>query len=507
MYESINNKKSTIMTMLNKNLMCAAILTIAGLNSYAAIKPMKNESFPFESGQTILTNNLKGFVDSVYASLIPGEALKLILISKEEENLESLQRAQLTFKRAEAILLHCYKSGYSNKDFYAEMVPFTTPHTVRSNDLSKGPYRSFMSKNALTYFVFNLKDVALTAKSSLTFDASTKDVAQEFKFNPKQEINANLASGTQIVIPASSLMFADGTEPKGEVNISVAEYTALDAMIFKAMTTSSNGHALQTGGMWNITAESEGKPLQMKAGMNYDIKVAKPTETKNMKVFTGKMTNGVLDWVEQKDGSVTASKITSGGSGIEQRPMNEVGLNRDEAVVDEMPIDNLNIRNNINVSTKNQYRARNKKMNWSKEETEEMIKEEKEYQKDIYDMKLNDFGWINCDAFDAETQKLTDVFVHGDITEKSNVMLVFGKRKSVLPGYLCADGKSVKFTNVAADETAMVIVFERTGDGSTIKKFTKLITPERQKNINVKTVNSTQADLGREIQSSFADLN
>jgi hypothetical protein len=498
--------------------MCAAVLTIAGLNSNAAIKPMKNESFPFELGQTILTKQLAHFTDSVYAGLIPGESLKLILISKEEENLESVKRAQLTFKRAEAILLHCYKSGYSNKDFYAEMVPYTTPHTVRSNDLSTGPYRSFMSKNALTYFVFSLKDVALTAKSSLTFDANTKDVAQDFTFYPKEVINANLASGTQIVIPASSLMFADGTEPNGQVNITVAEYTALDAMIFKAMTTSSNGHALQTGGMWNITAESDGKPLQMKAGMNYDIMVAKPNETKNMKVFTGKMKNGVLDWVEQKDGSVTASKITTNGGLNSQQPVSEIGINNDDAV-NELAVDNLNLNNrnlnqlnvnninsNINVSTKNQFRGRNKKA-WTKEETEEMIKEEKEYQKDIYDMKLNDFGWINCDAFDPETQKLTDVYVHGDITEKSNVMLVFGKRKSVLPGYLCADGKSVKFTNVAADETAMVIVFERTGNGDQIKKFTKLITPERQKNISVKTINSTTADLGREIQSSFADLN
>ncbi len=492
------------------NLLALTFMLGTAAISNAAVTAIPTQYFPFNNGEVILTKQLVRMADSIYSGMIPGESIKLILISKEEENLESVKRAQLTFKRAEAILMHCYKSGYSNKDFYAEMVPYTTPHTVRSNDLSTGPYRSFMSKNALTYFVFKLKDVALTAKSSLTFDASTADVAQDFTFSPKEVINANLASGTKIVIPASSLMFADGTEPKGQVNITVAEYTALDAMIFKAMTTSSNGHALQTGGMWNITAESEGKPLQMKAGMNYDIMVAKPTETKNMKVFTGKMTNGVLDWVEQKDGSVTASKTTVNGTVNSQLPIESAGVNNDP--VNEIAVDNLNVnnlRNNINVnniSTKNQYRGRNKKA-WTKEETEEMIKEEKEYQKDIYDMKLNDFGWINCDAFDPETQKLTDVYVHGDITEKSNVLLVFGKRKSVLPGYLCADGKSVKFTNVAADEVAMIIVFEKTGDGGQIKKFTKLITPERQKNITVKTVNSTTADLGREIQTGFADFN
>lgn len=506
------------MILTKTNLLAFTLLFSGTFAANAALKPIQHAAFPFEPGQTVLTKNLARYADSIYASLIPGESLKLILINKEEENLESVKRAQLTFKRAEAILLHCYKSGYSNKDFYAEMVPFTTPHTVKSTDLTTGPYRSFMSKNALTYFVFNLKDVALTSKSSLTFDANTKDVAQDFTFNPKQEINANLVSGTKIVIPASSLVFADGTEPKGDVNIRIAEYTALDAMIFKAMTTSSNGHALQTGGMWNITAESEGKPLQMKAGMNYDIMVAKPSETKNMKVFTGKMTNGVLDWVEQKDGSVTASKMNAIAPVSTALPNNELVNARDEAVT-EISTDNLNLNNlnlnqlnvnnlnnNINVSTKNQYRSRNKRV-WSQKETEEMIQEEKEYQKDIYDMKLNDFGWINCDAFDPETQKLTDVYVHGDITEKSNVMLVFGKRKSVLPGYLCADGKSVKFTNVAADETAMVIVFERTGNGDQIKKFTKLITPERQKNINVKTVNSTTANLGKEIQTGFADFN
>lgn len=495
-----------------KSTFVALTLLFGAFVSTAAIKPIPVQYFPFENNQSVLTNQLMKLADSIYANITPGESIKLVLLSAEEQNLESVKRAQLSFKRAEALIEHCRKNKYSSKDYYAEMVPFTTPHTIKSNIISESSYKLFMSTKALTYFVFNVKQVSLTSKSGCQFDASTEKEKQEFTFNPKEEIVANLVSGTKIIIPASSLCYLDGHEPEADkIVIKVSEYLELDAMVMKAMTTSSHGKALQTGGMWNITAECNGKPLMMKGGKSYDIQVAKTAATKNMKVFTGKMNNGILDWTEEKDGSVTASTINSNVIPETTSNLNVISENRDEA--NEINIKNNLTTTNLNLNQKN-YRNRNNKMEVNEEmdedtkkRVEQYNKQQEEKQKDIYDLKLNDFGWINCDAFDSETQKLTDILVRGDINDKSNVMLVFAKRKSVLSGYLCEDGKSVKFTNVAADEAAMLIVFEKTGDGDKVMVFSKMITPGNQKSVNVNTVASTLAQMGIDMKTRLADYN
>lgn len=482
------------MTSTKINLLALAIMLSGATVSNAAIAPIPTQYFPFNNGETVLTEQLIKLADSLYHNIVPGESLKFILLSNEEQNFESVKRAQLSFKRAEALLAYCRKNHYSDKEYYAEMVPYTTPHTVRSNDISTGPYRSFMSTKALTYFVFNVKPAILTSRSGSQFDASTEKEKQEFTFDAKQEITANLVSGTKIIIPASSLCYLDGREPEADkVVIKVSEYKDLDAMVMKAMTTSCHGKALQTGGMWNITAECNGKPLMMKSGKSYDIQVAKAAETKNMKVFTGKMVNGILDWTEEKDGSVTSTSVA--------------GTNNGMPVVNKPVVENINqIKNvyNIDKPSKDEVDELTEE---DLERNREYVKKQEEFKKDIYDLKLNDFGWINCDAFDAETQKLTDILVRGDINDKSNVMLVFAKRKSVLPGYLCADGKSVKFTNVAADEAALLIVFTKTGDGDKVMKFVKLITPGNQKSVNVNAVASTLADMGIEMKTKLADYN
>ena len=87
----------------------------------------------------------------------------------------------------------------------------------------------------------------------------------------------------------------------------------------------------------------------------------------------------------------------------------------------------------------------------------------------IIDLALNNFGWINCDAFD-ESKSLTNLMVMGDLKDY-NVMLVYTKRKSILPGYLCEDGRSVKFEDIASDEVAMLVAYKKMDEKGNIIKF------------------------------------
>jgi hypothetical protein len=435
-----------------------------------------NSLFEWANGQDKLSSQQKMKADSIYNSLIAGESIKLNMLSAEEEKLPDLERGLLSFRRASALVAHCLENKFSQNEFYAEMVPFQMPHTLKSNDLMYESHKAFMSKKSQSYFVFVRPKTMATTKPAAYFDASVNNDVQEFTAYWQNDIDVYPGNSTHIHIPANSLQRSNGQNPTCEmVTVRVAQYLDMDAMAMKAMTTSSYGKKLQTAGMWYIEVVCNSDKLQMKPGMNYSIRVAMLGDVKPMKVFTGQMKGTMLDWKEQTDDKVIL-------------PGEDSSLESQEGKI------LLNDENN----------------EWDPETAYRDSTDygERDYDAEAgkyYDLKLNDFGWINCDAFD-ESDKLTDLMVNGDITEGMSVMLVFAKRKSVLPGYFCGDGKSIQFSNVAAEETAMLVAFKPTDKNGNVVKFTKLITPGSQKSIRVMTEKSTLADLQAEIKGKLADV-
>ncbi|HLP11934.1 MAG TPA: hypothetical protein VK177_08395 [Flavobacteriales bacterium] len=435
-----------------------------------------NAAFEWPTGQDELSATQKVKADSIYNSLAAGESVKLNMLSKEEEKLPDLERGLLSFRRATALVAHCVQNKYNQNEFYAEMVPFQMPHTLKSNDLTYESHKLFMSKKSQTYFVFVRPKTMATSKAAAYFDASVNNEVQEFTFNWEDEIDVYPGGCTHIHIPANSLQRSNGQKPLNEnVTVRVAQYLDMDAIALKAMTTSSRGKKLQTAGMWYIEVLSNNEKLEMKPGTKYNIRVCFEGDVKPMKVFTGQMNGTMLDWKEQTDDKVILPGEVSSAN-----------------------IENVEFFPNLNPDSDFSYR--------NGEESGYMI--DGVYDPEggkYYDLQLNDFGWINCDAFD-ESDKLTDLMVSGEISEGMSVMLVFAKRKSVLPGYFCGDMKSVQFTNVASEEAAMLVAFKPTDKNGNIVKYTKLITPGNQKNIRVVTEKSTLAELQAEIKGKLADV-
>jgi hypothetical protein len=432
------------------------------------IKHIPVSQFPWNNRDKAMGEKQLTLADSIYNMLASGQAIRLSMLDESEKDFTSKEIANLTYARAEAFIRFCLSKNIPQTDFYAEIVPYDMPNTIRTSELEHRSYKTFMSNNARTYFVFSRPAAVATAKPSVNFDENFTKGMESFSMFHDRNIYAYLNSGTTVFIPKGALQFSNGQKPScTKIDLKITEYLDMDAMVMKSMTTSSYGKKLQTAGMWHIEASCGGQPLYIKPGKQYHIYVAIDGEPKDMRVFTGSKKDGLLDWKEETD-----SKVYKPGESTSSVEPEEGNDSTDYEGEREYETSGLGVIG---------YEAPT----------------------NTYDIALNDFGWINCDAFDEE-QKLTNLMVHGDLKDHE-VMLVYAKRKSVLPGYLCEDQRSVKFADIASNEACMLVVFKKTDDKGSVIKHIQMIDPSKTTSVNVTTESSTLAQLQTEIKSKLSD--
>jgi hypothetical protein len=73
------------------------------------------------------------------------------------------------------------------------------------------------------------------------------------------------AQGTRIFIEKETFQFADGTPVTGPIELSLQEFYDKSDIVLADLSTESDGKLLETGGMLNIAATSEGKEVEIKA--------------------------------------------------------------------------------------------------------------------------------------------------------------------------------------------------------------------------------------------------
>lgn len=125
----------------------------------------------------------------------------------------------------------------------------------------------------------------------------TANSEQKIMIQPDREQQITAARGTVIAIPAQSFVFDDGSSPTGPIEITVKEAYAPSDWISFDLSTTSNGHVLQTGGMVYIDAQSGGKQLSMADGAAITVAIPAGKIDPGMELFYGKQTeNGDLNW-------------------------------------------------------------------------------------------------------------------------------------------------------------------------------------------------------------------
>ncbi|MES2763744.1 MAG: hypothetical protein V4677_16130 [Bacteroidota bacterium] len=105
----------------------------------------------------------------------------------------------------------------------------------------------------------------------------------EIKFDEENLIKGK--KGTAIYIPANAFQFADGSVPDENIVIELKECYSLSDMIAENLSTMSGDKILQTGGMINIKASSDGKELLVKDGKAIVIGFPKNNRKDTMDLF------------------------------------------------------------------------------------------------------------------------------------------------------------------------------------------------------------------------------
>jgi hypothetical protein len=176
--------------------------------------------------------------------------------------------------------------------------------------------------------------IATTISEEVNSFASNEDLLskyktapQTFSIDPSLEQTITGKQGTILVFPANSLVDKNGKTPKGKVQISLTECYEMADMIMNRLSTTSNGKMLETAGMVNVIATSNGEELQLKKESPYTVEFPKKTKKDDFHLFYGERTaDGNINWELAQDsstGSGTDGSSASAGTDVVPASVND----------------------------------------------------------------------------------------------------------------------------------------------------------------------------------------
>lgn len=243
--------------------------------------------------------------------------------------------------------------------------------------------------------------------------AAVQVKAQAFTIDPTQATKITGKQGTYLEFGPNILTYADGSEVKGKVTLSLKEYYQKSDMVTSGLTTTSDGKILKSAGMVYLEAkDSDGKTLQIKPDKDY--KIGFPTKGKsdnNMQLFYGKREEGQMNWKSTKKKAAVLPKPIA-------KPTSEY------------------------IPTDTAYK--------------EII--------ELYTFQAKKMRWINCDAFyDTPDDLVTKLTVVSDQSYTS-ANIIFYDDNIVLQGFI--RGKGVRsFPRVLIGKTAVLTVVKKDKSG------------------------------------------
>ncbi|MDX5320456.1 MAG: hypothetical protein LPK45_05130, partial [Bacteroidota bacterium] len=132
-----------------------------------------------------------------------------------------------------------------------------------------------------------------------------------FEFTDKgpQTIRGN--AGLLLDIPENAFQLEDGTPVSNDqVAFVLQEFPSFGSDLAHGLTTQSNGKMLESGGMFRMEAEYEGKKLKLREGKTIDVQLPSKAPLPGMSVFVGETNEqGDVVWV-QTDRQFTPADTT-----------------------------------------------------------------------------------------------------------------------------------------------------------------------------------------------------
>lgn len=144
------------------------------------------------------------------------------------------------------------------------------------------------------------------------FNLDLKNKSSVFLIDPSLSQTITGPEGTVIIFPENSFVDKNGNRITTDVKISLLECYDIAAMIGSKLSTTSNGKLLETAGMVDIQASSNGEEVFLADDVRYDIQFPKKEEKEGFKLFYGQRNaQGQINWIEDPTASITASAAPS----------------------------------------------------------------------------------------------------------------------------------------------------------------------------------------------------
>ena len=125
-----------------------------------------------------------------------------------------------------------------------------------------------------------------------------KKQAQNFLIDADQDEIIIGNEGTKISLKANTLISQKTGKPiQGKVQFSLTEYFSISDILLANLSTQSNGKILETAGMINLEAFSNGSPCELKNGAFIQIQFpTKRSKKEGMRLFSGNWKGDRMDW-------------------------------------------------------------------------------------------------------------------------------------------------------------------------------------------------------------------
>tara|TARA_R110002051_G_scaffold13435_4_gene44994 strand:+ start:9888 stop:11939 length:2052 start_codon:yes stop_codon:yes gene_type:complete len=177
---------------------------------------------------------------------------------------------------------------------------------VPSNDTNTPNLKTL--KDSINFLLENQEEEILmnneTIKSSLsdlalansTFSPITDVVLEQFYVESSRDTTLICKGGTRLYFPAHAFKSSssDAQWIDGTVAINIKEYHTLDDILLGNLSTTSNNHILETGGMLHVTAQKGGQQLLLDKPMTITFPTKKTKE--DMQLFIGAEKEVIIDW-------------------------------------------------------------------------------------------------------------------------------------------------------------------------------------------------------------------
>ncbi|MEZ5013858.1 MAG: hypothetical protein R2794_06165 [Chitinophagales bacterium] len=122
--------------------------------------------------------------------------------------------------------------------------------------------------------------------------------AEHFTYDPQLPIHVDCAKGSTLDFDPGSFVYSGTQTPvTSPVDIEVTEYLTESDFILGGLATLCGKELLETGGMLFIAATADGRDVEIKDGMYYNITLPSATNKDGMQLFYGEEGSNGTNWL------------------------------------------------------------------------------------------------------------------------------------------------------------------------------------------------------------------